>query len=66
MSIFMVDAKTVEAINGIRSRGYQRDVKAMPNADGSYDLVTVDSGEVKASVAADGTIKDPTEVVRNA
>jgi hypothetical protein len=61
----MVDDKTVEAINGIRSRGYQRDVKAMQNADGSYDLVTVGGGEVKASVAVDGTITYPSEVVSN-
>lgn len=65
MSIFMVDAKTVEAINGIRERKFYGNVQAMPTVDGAYDLVAVDGGEIKASVAADGTITYPTEVVSN-
>lgn len=63
--IFIVDAHTVEAINGIRTRGFYGNVQAMPTTAGAYDLVAIDGGAVKASVAADGTITYPTEVISN-
>lgn len=62
----IVTAKTVEAINGIRTRGFYDNVRALETTEGAYDLVAVDGGAVKASVAADGTITYPTEVVSNA
>lgn len=55
----IVTAKTVEAINGVRASGFYGGVKAMDTENGAYELVSVDDGAVKATVAADGTITYP-------
>ena len=52
----IVTATTVEAINGIRERGYFGYLKAMPTTGNAYEIVALSDSSVKATVADDGTI----------
>lgn len=59
MSIFMVDATTVEAINGIRARGFYANVTVTSTTDNAYELRATADNSLQASVDSSGVITYP-------